>query len=65
MFECNSLCHMYLLCCAFESVHIKKPVTSKPGNSEVYVICCGYKGLQNIEPFIHKFFSIIHRSTSY
>ncbi|VVC25401.1 Ribosomal RNA methyltransferase FtsJ domain,Adrift-type ribose 2-O-methyltransferase domain,S- [Cinara cedri] len=63
-FECNSLCRMYLLCCAFESVHIKKPVTSKPGNSEVYVVCCGYRGLRYIEPWIHQFFLTIDRILS-
>lgn len=65
MFECNTLCRMFILCCAFDSVHIKKPVTSKPGNSEMYVVCTGYKGLQYMEPWIHKFFSIIDRSSFY
>lgn len=62
VFECNTLCRMYLLCCAFNSVEIKKPVSSKQGNSEIYVVCCGYKGLQYVEPWIHKFFSVIDRS---
>lgn len=62
IFECNSLCRMYLLCCAFDSVLVKKPVTSRQGNSEVYVVCRGYKGLQLMEPWIHKFFSAIDRS---
>lgn len=65
MFECNSLCRMYMLCCAFDSVQIKKPVTSKQGNSEVYVVCTGYKGLQYVEPWIHKFHSTTDRSTFY
>lgn len=65
VFECNSLCRMYLLCCAFESIHIKKPVTSKEGNSEVYVVCCGYRGLSYMEPWIHKFFSTVDRSMFY
>ncbi|XP_022172751.1 cap-specific mRNA (nucleoside-2'-O-)-methyltransferase 2-like [Myzus persicae] len=64
MFECNTLCRIYLLCCAFDSVQIKKPVTSKQGNSEVYVVCCGYKGLQHAEPWIHTYFSTIDRSVS-
>lgn len=65
MFECNTLCRMYLLSCAFESVQIKKPVSSKPGNSEVYIICSGYKGLHFVEPWIHQFFSTNDRSTVY
>lgn len=65
MFECNSLCRMFMLCCTFDSVHIKKPATSKQGNSEVYVICCGYKGLKHTQPWIQKFFSIMDRSMFY
>lgn len=65
MFECNTLCHIYFLCCAFDSVKVKKPVTSKQGNSEVYVVCTGYKGLQYVEPWIHKFYSITDRSMLY
>ncbi|XP_050428080.1 cap-specific mRNA (nucleoside-2'-O-)-methyltransferase 2-like [Adelges cooleyi] len=57
MFECNTLCRMYLLCCAFESVKVRKPVTSRQGNSEVYVICQGYKGLEYTEPWIQRFFT--------
>ncbi|CAI6369395.1 unnamed protein product [Macrosiphum euphorbiae] len=64
MFECNTLCRLYLLSCAFDSVKIKKPVTSKQGNSEVYVVCCGYKGLQHVEPWIHTYFSTIDRTVS-
>lgn len=65
MFECNTLCRIYLLCCAFDSVQIKKPVTSKQGNSEVYIVCCGYKGLEHVEPWIHVYFSSIDRSMYY
>jgi cap2 methyltransferase len=65
MFECNSLCRIYLLCCAFNSIQIKKPVTSKQGNSEIYIVCCGYKGLQHVEPWIHTYFSTIDRSMYY
>ncbi|XP_025407467.1 cap-specific mRNA (nucleoside-2'-O-)-methyltransferase 2-like [Sipha flava] len=65
MFECNTLCRMYLLCCAFDSVQIKKPLTSKQGNSEIYVVCRGFKGFQCVEPLIHKFFSTSNRTLSY
>lgn len=65
MFECNTLCRMFILCYAFDSVKIQKPVTSKQGNSEIYVVCCGYKGLKYVEPWIHKFFSTIDRSMFY
>ncbi|XP_025415255.1 cap-specific mRNA (nucleoside-2'-O-)-methyltransferase 2-like [Sipha flava] len=64
IFECNTLCRMYLLCCAFDSVQIKKPLTSKQGNSEIYVVCRGFKGLQCVEPLIHTFFSTSNRTLS-
>ena len=43
IFESETVCLLYLLSCAFESVDIFKPATSKEGNSEVYVICKGHK----------------------
>jgi 23S rRNA U2552 (ribose-2'-O)-methylase RlmE/FtsJ len=36
---------MYLLNCVFEQVHVTKPVTTKETNSEVYVVCLGFKGI--------------------
>jgi hypothetical protein len=65
MFECNTLCRMYLLCCAFDSVQIKKPVTSKQRNSEIYVVCRGFKGLEYVEPLLHTFFSTSYRGKFY
>ncbi|GAB0089458.1 Cap-specific mRNA (nucleoside-2'-O-)-methyltransferase 2 [Sergentomyia squamirostris] len=38
-FESSSICLLYLLVASFKSVSVFKPVTSKGGNSEVYVIC--------------------------
>ncbi|KAG1680032.1 Cap-specific mRNA (nucleoside-2'-O-)-methyltransferase 2 [Nymphon striatum] len=38
-YESNSVCLLYFLNCIFCTVHVFKPVTSKSGNSEVYVIC--------------------------
>jgi len=55
-FECDTICRTYLLCCLFKSVVLMKPVTSKPGNSEVYAVCTGYKGRLLALPFIQKFF---------
>lgn len=56
-FECGSVCRMYLLCSIFQSVVVKKPATSKPGNSEVYVVCLGYVGRNSALPFVRKFFA--------
>ncbi|XP_033732566.1 cap-specific mRNA (nucleoside-2'-O-)-methyltransferase 2-like [Pecten maximus] len=48
MFECETVCLMYLLNCAFDQVEVFKPATSKSGNSEVYVICTGFHGSSTI-----------------
>ncbi|XP_055705052.1 cap-specific mRNA (nucleoside-2'-O-)-methyltransferase 2 [Phlebotomus papatasi] len=42
-FESSSVCLLYLLVYIFKTVTVFKPVTSREGNSEVYVIC------QNLE----------------
>lgn len=38
----------------FKNVHLFKPITSKPGNSEVYIICLKYCGFRRTEKFIEK-----------
>lgn len=42
-FERPSVSLLYLLNCVFRQVHVKKPACSKPGNSEVYVVCKSYR----------------------
>ncbi|XP_025419173.1 cap-specific mRNA (nucleoside-2'-O-)-methyltransferase 2-like [Sipha flava] len=64
VFECNTICRMYLLCCLFKSVVVKKPITSKPGNSEVYVVCTGYLGRTLALPFIRMFFSNVQQKNA-
>ena len=44
VFEQTSVSLLYLLASCFDSIHMFKPATSKEGNSEVYVICLGFKG---------------------
>jgi len=34
---------LYIVSCCFESVHIYKPETSRPANSEKYLVCMYYK----------------------
>lgn len=43
-FERSSVSLLYLLNCVFRQVHVKKPACSKPGNSEVYVVCKSFRG---------------------
>lgn len=56
VFECRTICRLYLLCCLFRAVTVRKPATSKPGNSEVYVVCTGYGGRSLAEPFVRAYF---------
>lgn len=42
-FERPSVTLLYLLNCVFRQVHVKKPACSKPGNSEVYVVCKSFR----------------------
>ncbi|XP_050394138.1 cap-specific mRNA (nucleoside-2'-O-)-methyltransferase 2 [Patella vulgata] len=44
MFEEASITLMYILNCCFNQVDVIKPCTSKPGNSEVYVVCQDFIG---------------------
>ncbi|GFS80173.1 cap-specific mRNA [Nephila pilipes] len=53
-FECNTICKMYFLNCIFKQVHVFKPFTSKAGNSEVYVICLGYVGIETLSAYLTK-----------
>jgi 23S rRNA U2552 (ribose-2'-O)-methylase RlmE/FtsJ len=39
---------LYLLKCLYESVNIYKPTTSRPANSEKYIIASGFKGIDPI-----------------
>lgn len=48
-FEESTICLLYLLTCCFEAVRIFKPITSKSGNSETYVICLRYGGFGLLE----------------
>ncbi len=44
LFEHASLSSLFLMGCLFEEVAVYKPCTSKPANSEVYVVGKSYKG---------------------
>lgn len=53
LFECETICLLYLMYNAFTAVEVFKPATSKEGNSEVYVICLGYKGQELMSSWLH------------
>lgn len=43
---CNTdtLFVLYVLSCSYSNVHITKPYSSRPANSEKYVVCTGFNG---------------------
>ncbi|KAK0096668.1 hypothetical protein PV326_004747 [Microctonus aethiopoides] len=55
IFEYQTICLMYLLSCCFNEISIRKPATSKEGNSEIYVICLDFKGSDYISPYLNIF----------
>jgi len=38
---------IYILQCFYREVHINKPLTSRPANSEKYIVACQFKGINN------------------
>ena len=41
-FNCETISLLYLICNCFEQVTVYKPVASKRGNSEVYLVCINF-----------------------
>lgn len=41
--ECPTINMVYLLCLAFDEVHLFKPVSSREASSEMYLVCKGYR----------------------
>lgn len=41
----SNVCIIYLLTQVFEKVYLSKPITSRPNNSEVYIVCINYYGI--------------------
>lgn len=52
IFEHETVSLIYMLTCIFKKIHFYKPVTSREGNSEVYVICLDFKGPEFVLPYI-------------
>ncbi|KAK9880454.1 hypothetical protein WA026_011700 [Henosepilachna vigintioctopunctata] len=49
IFEQSTICLLYLLNISFDSINAFKPCTSKGGNSELYFVCTGFKGLELLD----------------
>ncbi|KAK2555518.1 Cap-specific mRNA (nucleoside-2'-O-)-methyltransferase 2 [Acropora cervicornis] len=46
--EQQMICLLFLLTCLFQEIQVIKPGTSKSGNSEIYVVCLGFIGKEEI-----------------
>jgi len=51
-FESETVCLLYLLHTAFATMDVFKPATSKEGNSEVYVVCRGFKKSEQVTELV-------------
>lgn len=57
-FDRETISLIYLLACLFERVHLFKPISSKEGNSEIYLVCVDYqlnKNAQLVEQVTRRF----------
>lgn len=52
---------LWILCENFEEVHITKPFTSRPANSEKYIICKNYYGISDEQ--LNKYYDIVENWT--
>ncbi|XP_044272815.1 cap-specific mRNA (nucleoside-2'-O-)-methyltransferase 1 isoform X2 [Tribolium madens] len=61
IFTCFSVGLLYLMYNCFEKVCILKPNSSRPANSERYIICCNYKGRENVASIKNYLRKIVQR----
>lgn len=45
LFECETVCLLYMLATYFDNLYVSKPATSKSANAETYVIGKGFRGI--------------------
>jgi hypothetical protein len=55
--EASTISILYMVSCYFDKTYITKPLTSKPGNSEVYIVGVDFKSITDKE--INKFLNIL------
>ncbi|XP_055603684.1 cap-specific mRNA (nucleoside-2'-O-)-methyltransferase 2 [Uranotaenia lowii] len=63
-FEHSSVNLLYLLYVCFEELHVFKPCTSKPGNSEVYVIAKGFRKPKDLNGYLDKIFENLYSTNA-
>lgn len=63
-FEHSSVDLLYLLYVCFRELHVFKPATSKPGNSEVYVIAKYFRKPDGLDAYLDRMFDNLHSECS-
>jgi 23S rRNA U2552 (ribose-2'-O)-methylase RlmE/FtsJ len=64
MFDiCNeeTICMLYMLYMLYDKIYIIKPYSSRPANSEKYIVCSGYKGID--KDIVNHILDIIENNT--
>lgn len=51
-FKASTVSYLRLLYDVFDDIHLVKPLCSKPCNSEIYIVCKGFKGISR--PILNK-----------
>ena len=58
MYTKITLSYLYLLVSFYDEVHITKPLTSRPANSEKYIVCKGFKGID--ENYLNRLYIVVN-----
>uniref|UniRef100_A0A182NJY7 Cap-specific mRNA (nucleoside-2'-O-)-methyltransferase 2 n=1 Tax=Anopheles dirus TaxID=7168 RepID=A0A182NJY7_9DIPT len=64
LFEHSSVSLLFLLHHCFDELHVFKPCTSKPGNSEVYIVAKYYRHPDGIELYLDRIYSNLANETN-
>uniref|UniRef100_A0A182WLT5 Cap-specific mRNA (nucleoside-2'-O-)-methyltransferase 2 n=1 Tax=Anopheles minimus TaxID=112268 RepID=A0A182WLT5_9DIPT len=63
LFEHSSVSLLFLLNHCFDELHVFKPCTSKPGNSEVYIVAKYYRQPEGIDQYLDKIYSNLQNNS--
>ncbi|XP_053664734.1 cap-specific mRNA (nucleoside-2'-O-)-methyltransferase 2 [Anopheles marshallii] len=64
LFEHSSVSLLFLLNHCFDELHVFKPCTSKPGNSEVYIVAKYYRDPDGIDQYLEKIYTNLHNNSN-
>jgi hypothetical protein len=56
-FSMPSIKLLYFICCFYDEVYLNKPLTSRPANSEKYVVAKNFRGIE--QNYLNHLYSLI------